>query len=324
MISKRPIWCKRKPDLVSRAHLFQTWLEQCESRHHACNKHKTTGRPSRISEIDSSTSPSSVRLLCAETTLFHGRYAALSHRWPAGGVSSSLITSNFKQYQESIPISQLPKHFVDAIEITKALGLKYLWIDSLCILQDDKVDWRSESAKMDMVYLNAALTIAACVSSDVDREASLDLLLPACRLSLPMGKASEGSYINGTLRSTYASQSAIHDSPLGNRGWVLQEMVLSSRILHFTQDQAFWQCRERVESEDGTLCIPCADGGPPVGRQEESLDQVLLVPNTIPENDLPHLWWSWAVDYSTRDFTKKEDKLYACAGITRFYQRLPG
>jgi hypothetical protein len=313
---------------VSRACLFRTWLEDCESNHSRCNKYKSSGRPARILEVDPLASPTSVRLLSVEATPFHGRYAALSHRWPAKISPSSLTKSNIKQYQDSIPILQLPNNFVDAIEITKGLGLKYLWIDSLCIIQDSTVDWESESAKMDIVYLNAAVTIAACVSTDTDEGSSLDLLQPAClRLSLPIrdaGDSSKRSHIKGTLRSTYASQFAIRDSPLSKRGWVLQEMALSPRILHFVQDQAYWQCRERVESEDGTLCISHADGEPVVEGLEQIHDRVLLVPNTIPENDLPRLWWSWAVDYSSRTFTKIEDKLYACAGITRFYQHLSG
>jgi hypothetical protein len=263
--------------------------------------------------------------LSGEATSFHGRYAALSHRWPATTSPSSLTKSNFKRYQESIPISSLPKNFVDAIAITEALGFRHLWIDSLCIVQDSTIDWESESAKMDTIYLNAAVTIAAGIPSEAVRDASLDLLQPAClRLSLPVINAGVGSYMKGTLRSTYASQFAIHDSSLRTRRWVLQEMALSSRILHFTHDQAYWQCRERVESEDGTLCIPREDDGPAPEHLEGRLNRGLLVPNAIPENDLPHLWWSWAVDYSARKFTKIEDRLCACAGITRFYQRLAG
>ncbi|KAF2820894.1 HET-domain-containing protein, partial [Ophiobolus disseminans] len=233
------------------------WLENCENNHPKCNKYKSSDRPSRILKIDLIASPTAVRLLSVEATPFHGRYAALSHRWPATTSPSLLTKSNIKQYQESLPILQLPKNFVDAVEITKALGLQHLWIDSLCIMQDSTVDWETESAKMDRVYLNAAVTIAAC-----------------------------------TLRSTYASQFGIPDSPLSKRGWVLQEMALSPRVVHFTQDQAYWQCREKVESEDGTLCIPHADGGPVGGHLEERLDRALLVPNIIPKNDLPRLWWS--------------------------------
>jgi hypothetical protein len=313
---------------VSRARLFRKWLEDCENNHPGCNKYKSSDRPSRILEIDPLASPTAVRLLSVAATPFHGRYAALSHRWPATISPSSLKKSNIDQYQDSISILQLPNNFVDAIEITKALGLKYLWIDSLCIIQDSSVDWQTESAKMDIVYLNAAVTIAACISGDADRGSSLDLLQPAClRLSLPIreaGDSSKRSHIKGTLRSTDASQFAITNSPLSKRGWVLQEMALSPRILHFAQDQAYWQCRERVESEDGTLCIPHIDGEPVVERLKESLDRSLLVPNIIPENDLPLLWWSWAVDYSSRAFTKKDDKLYACAGMVRFYQQLSG
>jgi hypothetical protein len=157
-----------KPDLVSRACLFRTWLDDCENNHPGCNKYKSSDRPSRILEIDPLASPTAIRLLSVEATPFHGRYAALSHRWPATTSPSSLTKSNIKQYQDSIPMLQLPTNFVDAVEITKALGLKHLWIDSLCIMQDSGVDWETESSKIDIVYLNAAVTIAACVSSDAD------------------------------------------------------------------------------------------------------------------------------------------------------------
>jgi hypothetical protein len=317
-----------KPDLVSRARLFRTWLEDCENNHPNCNKYKTSERPSRILEIDPLASPTAIRLLSVEATPFHDRYAALSHRWPATTSPYSLKKSKIKQYQISIPILQLPNNFVDAIEITKALGLKHLWIDSLCIIQDSTADWETESAKMDIVYLNAAVTIAASVPNDANGGSSLDLLQPTClRLSLPIrnaGNSSKRIHVKGILRSRCASQFAIPDSQLSKRGWVLQEMALSPRILHFAQDQAYWQCRERVESEDGTLRIPHVDGGPIVECLEERLDRTRLVPNTIPENDLQGLWWSWAIDYSSRTFTKTNDKLYACAGITRFYQHLSG
>ncbi|KAH7061770.1 heterokaryon incompatibility, partial [Paraphoma chrysanthemicola] len=88
-------------------------------------------------------------------------YVALSHRWATSCCPHSLKTTNLQQYQASIPTSQLPKNFIDAIAITEVLGLSYLWIDCLCIIQDSTSDWEIESANMDAVYLNATVTIAA-------------------------------------------------------------------------------------------------------------------------------------------------------------------
>ncbi|KAF2793382.1 HET-domain-containing protein, partial [Melanomma pulvis-pyrius CBS 109.77] len=249
-------------------------LKQCERYHPRCCQYKVHGYPTRLLQIEMSGTQTSIRLFTVESASFSGNYAALSHRWGPPSSVFSTTKSKLARFQNSIPVSQLPKTFLDAIEITKALGLAYLWIDSLCIIQDSRVDWETESAKMDKVYLNAAVTIAASSSGDTQGGCFLDLVQPASRLP---------------------------DCPLNKRGWVFQEMVLSSRILHFTQDQVYWQCRETMISNRFTFA-----------------------PNMIPDGDLPLLWWSWAVDYSSRVFTKPEDRLYAYAGITKFYERLSG
>lgn len=263
-----------------------------------------------------------------EDSSFQDRYVALSHRWATSCCPQALKTTNLQQYQASIPTSQLPQNFIDAIAITEVLGLTYLWIDCLCIIQDSTIDWEIESAKMDAVYLNATVTIAAGAAEDANQGCAVDLAQPpSLRLKLPLksiGKGSKTCVIKGTLRSAYASAFTIYDCPISKRGWVLQEMALSPRILHFTQDQVYWQCRERVDSEDGTLSSSDTEHGTGAETLRESLDRVLLTPNTIPEDNLPCWWWTWAVDYSSRAFTKMDDKLYAYAGITKFYRRLPG
>jgi hypothetical protein len=95
-------------------------------------------------------------------------YTALSHCW--GAVAGHLVTmtANLKQMIRGIPIEEIPKTYIDAFEITRSLGVRYIWIDALCIIQDDPEDWQLESAKMCDIYRNAYYTIAASAAASND------------------------------------------------------------------------------------------------------------------------------------------------------------
>src|SRR5689334_1451874 len=103
----------------------------------------------------------------------------------------------------------------------------------------------------------------------------------------------------------------------------MQEMTLSRRILHLTDQQAYWQCRCVAESEDGTISHSTSN---PYCSRDGHLhnNRVLFLPNAIPEGNLNRIWWTWVIDYSRRQFTHREDRLYACAGITKYFERLAG
>jgi len=90
-------------------------------------------------------------------------YAALSHMWGDVNVSPPLqtIRYNYGEVKQSIPIRRLPRNFRDAVETCRRLGIQYVWIDSLCILQDSTEDWQKEALEMHRVYRNAEVTIIA-------------------------------------------------------------------------------------------------------------------------------------------------------------------
>lgn len=123
---------------------------------------KLPSLPSRVIDVDPDTSSTDVRLF--ESQGRRARYIALSHRW--GGLHTPTTSgSSLKQRLSGIAWNDLPKTFQDAITITRLLHVRYLWIDSLCIIQDDKRDWEKESSNMAEVYHNAYLTIAASFST---------------------------------------------------------------------------------------------------------------------------------------------------------------
>jgi hypothetical protein len=192
--------------------------------------------------------------------------------------------------KEGIAISFLPKTFQDAIKITRRLGIRYLWIDCLCIVQDDAADWEAEAANMAAIYQNAYVTIAAAASTDsyygcFPKRASDSYVSPATRsLGYDTPREATGpdacsmSYLDATNPSKrftmhffeeWLPGSSFHKlqrneigkfgkrfdpiaaEPLSTRGWTLQERVLSPRTIHYATDQLYFECETRMNSEDG-------------------------------------------------------------------------
>lgn len=144
------------------------WLDSC-SRHHTSCGHLDRSRnasqyPTRLLDVGSHASSSSndIKLVDTNTIALKGPYVTLSHCW--GGASITKLSKATKQqFLDKLPA--LPKTYQDAVIVARKLHVRYLWIDSLCIIQDDPEDWATESLLMDQVY-NALLNIAATAASD--------------------------------------------------------------------------------------------------------------------------------------------------------------
>lgn len=178
---------------------------------------------------------------------FRGPYVALSHCW---GTARHIVTEkkNIEVHKKSLALELLPKTFQDAVEFTRAIGVRYLWIDSLCIIQDDLNDWKREAAKMANVYQNAYCTIAA-TGSKGDQDG---IFIPRVKQDVC---SLEYIAANTTITATYieddvAAMKELHTSPLSTRAWTLQERLLSRRTVHFTESRVIWECRSRFETED--------------------------------------------------------------------------
>lgn len=194
-----------------------------------------------------------------------GQWVALSHCW--GSVTPiKTTTSTLHEHVEGLP-TEMPKTFADAIFVTRALGQRYLWIDSLCILQDSTDDWMAESSAMHQIYSQAILTIVADAATD----STSGFLQPPAR---QVKKTSIVHYDSGGAaaerdpaccgvvhvrqRGELAFQLPYHDfreddnwrfseepihSKLSTRGWAFQERLLSPRTLHFGPSEMGWECR---------------------------------------------------------------------------------
>jgi hypothetical protein len=191
----------------------------------------------------------------------------LSHCWGTAEVTK-LLKSNLESMCQLVPLDSLPRTFQDAIAITKRFGVRYLWIDSLCIIQDSVEDWRQESALMGEVYKNSFLNVAAAGAADGTEgcffrrnPASLQLSRVELvrELFLPRRDVKGVTHPYYLLYHRPSWKDMLEEAKLNRRAWIVQERILSPRVLHFDRQQLFWECRELEACEaypGGTPKIP--------------------------------------------------------------------
>ena len=168
-------------------------------------------------------------------------YTTLSHCWGQLAIKK-LEKDTLKDMVKKIAISELPKTFQDAVVVTRELGIRYLWVDSLCIIQDSAEDWATESSNMRLIYKNCILNIAATAAQDSSIGCFFDRntnIVRPCRIEI----TETGIY---DFLSSNAWFDDVISAPLNQRAWVVQEQLLAPRVLHFGKTQLFWECNETV------------------------------------------------------------------------------
>jgi hypothetical protein len=169
----------------------------------------------------------------------------------------TLVTSNLERHKKCIDFADFPPVFRDAVEVSKWLGVRYIWIDALCIVQDDKEDWRKEAAKMGRVYENAICNLGGHAAADLEG-AGLFLDRDPRRVSLyPFTIRRSGFVQNyyGSPMDVYNHE--LKPSTLLHRGWVFQERLLSPRSIYFGH-KIQWECCELQ------ACEVYPEGGPAI------------------------------------------------------------
>ena len=266
--------------------------------------------PSRVLEVSSQDDTPTLRLLQSKGLI--GRYTALSHCW---GAHSGLITckSSLQDHLISINPSSLSKTVHDAVSITRGLGVKYLWVDTLCIIQDDKEDWKRESSKMDQVYRHALVMIAASSAKSKHEGCFFkrDFAPGPVIVPLHVTTSKELTSITFKIHSGSAELNA-KDLVLNQRAWCLQESVLPHRILHFRKDRVVWQCSECLTAED-YIYLQRNEG------TSNGFDKSKRFPQLSETPDIKE-WLNIVEDYSGRDLTVYTDKLYAMEGLANYFK----
>lgn len=338
----------------------RTWLRACRTQHGQCGHLRTDShfRPSRLIYVSKDDTGSiRARLDCADANDKSPAYLTLSHCW---GLRKffTLNTSNLRQLQEDLELSVLPRAFQDALFLTLEFGFSYIWIDSLCIVQDSKEDWLAESVQMGNVYKNSSCNIAATGFSDGSRGffAERDTNRLVCP-SIYAEWAGEWGHKKGPRRGHYHIvnphlwEHEVGKAPLNRRGWVLQERLLSPCILHFGTRQVFWECFESYSCEIFPHGFPFDVFRPysfkslkfydtaikEVDRDTMSVDEEAGWQKARPKHkvrnaqrpksakdsqELYKAWHAIVEAYSICDLTKPEDKFLAISGAAKNVQQI--
>ena len=286
--------------------LASTWFEQCNDSHESCHQQIGVFTPTRLIYVGSETPPKPN--LCLGVGLAPGvRYLTLSHCWGTKR-PITLTLSNLHAMLESIDFANLPKTYQDAIMIVQKLGESYLWIDSLCIIQDSSEDWQKESGCMAKVYSHGVCNLMASESADDSGGLLLERDMAATRFVTV--KNSNGRLVHYYDRE---SKSEFTLGPLYKRAWVFQERLLSTRNLHFTQNQVFFECRQSWASElFPALNIPenLVNFGPRLLKAS-----YLSALSSDEHTDAYDLWINFLVLYTSYSLSYTTDRLIALAGL---------
>lgn len=329
------------------------WYKMCKEQHRKCSAtilNHTGGNdwlPTRLIDTGDKDAADPNHLSIAETSTFSGSvrqgisYLALSHCWGKRGPSLRLTRDNKAILEGGFSIDDLPRTFRDAVNTTRRLGFRYIWIDSLCIIQDDEDDWTREALTMSEVYLNAEISLAADDSRNSDEgffrhrnpgsfeTISIDLLLRPF-------ETGDGS---ATLTKFFACcmenepmrlwDTNVEWSALSRRGWALQERILAPRTIHFTQEQICWECKElqalettpkdsqktwhhEREREQGVFNFK--DWEPTPDWSARTMEQYMCT-----------LWHGVVRTYtSCEPLTKESDKLIAVSGVAKALSKYLG
>lgn len=269
-------------------------------------------------------------------------YAALSYCWGKPAEDRiTLKTANESKFETSIPIDTIPKTIREAMTICTRLGLQYIWVDSLCIIQDSKEDWLKESQKMGAIYAGSAITIAADAAMDSyfgcfnqKSKSQIEKMEYLQYITTKTKSDQNSTLLVGGGSSISNTINAIEKSPLTTRGWTYQERLLPPRILHCTKDQQYWECRHGFQSEDDLInwgekrlrtkpsfVKNLADFDTSSGQWKES---VLANPSATPNKNFAArlalgFWYAEVVtsNYCHRTLTYGSDKLPAISGIAK-------
>ena len=229
--------------------LLLAWLRDCDTNHTECRKDfgssgkKARQYPARLIAIEKSL----IRLVDTrdidDSAVEPLKYLALSYTWGDKAVHKRYFTTTdtYEQHCTAIPKQSLPNLFVDALTITQNLGIRYLWIDALCIKQGEGGDWETEAQRM-----HATFSAAYCVLAASRCTGTNDKFLVERPRHLSATFRGHGLAFSEDIDDF---QLEVIEGTMNKRGWVLQERALARRTIYFAEKQTYWECGQGIRCE---------------------------------------------------------------------------
>jgi hypothetical protein len=314
-VSTRPIY----RDVGSDHHfsMIRNWLEECTTSHRSrswsCPQPLYSFMPTRVIEVIKGKTNWRLRLHHPNPST-QKPYVALSYCW--GGDQVIKTTKHtIKAWTVSLPFEILPKTIQDAIIVTSKLNILYLWVDALCIIQDDAEDMAREISQMAHIYYAAMITVAASRAKTVNegflqvRDAGNP---PHLIFELPY-QTTKGELGSVMLINPHPTgDDSLSSEPLDSRAWAFQEQLLSPRLLDYRSCQLRWKCR-LAGTNRGSQYVDGWKGGSNNQSYLNSRNWLFNHLDPVYTKHEEHLKeWSGLVEsYSNRSLTFLSDKLSA-------------
>ncbi|KAF2495157.1 HET-domain-containing protein, partial [Lophium mytilinum] len=317
------------------------WLRNCLENHDSCKPPAENQKPpKRLINVGTGTqTPFLEEASCSSE---HLRWLSLSYCW-GGEPSKKLTEDNLDKLKNEISWNELDPTIQDAILVTRALDIPYIWIDALCIIQDEHSnDWIEQASKMNEIYGGSVVTLVAASSKSVkdgflhDRELQyIPILWPSNIAGESTGQKPQAKVF---ISSYWDKNEDELNGPWSERGWTMQENLLSSRLLHYTSSQMVWKCSEQQRFERGvtkslqaevdellTYSDDIAFGSGWLWKLEPFM-KFKRFPDYIPssleyplllEPETFRLWYDLVEEYTERRFKCIKDRLVAISGLAR-------
>ena len=317
---------------------IRAWMKICDEQHGSACKPLGTGRlPTRLVDVSDAE-----KLRLHETVIGeHGHYTTLSYCW---GCPQEFCTTSSTLPDRLLGFSHddLPQTLQDAVRVTKELGIQYLWVDSLCIIQDNEEDKTHQISNMVEVYKNAYLTICAASADEVskgflDSHADPDtgLWKPLIPMAFPIPNENALTFQDSFQMPKQAMGSlflldedvkfvrSFSDDSVWKRGWCLQERILSPRFLSYGR-WATWRCNREVWSDGGFY----PEETKITMEERRLINNLLALPDKSADlftiNQVQNSWYGLVNNYTKRKQGLSEDKLPAIGGIAAEMSRITG
>ena len=318
-------------------------MSDCSSNHAICSEQLSSTLPKRLLDIHAHP----IRLVETKDVPKNeiSPYASLSHCW---GTKELLKTTleTFLDHRKEVPWPQLSRTFQDAVQLTRELGLHYLWIDSLCIIQNDKKDWEEEAKNMGTIYENAEIVLSAARSKD-GSDGLFTKRAPAFIVAEMTGSngkkqtvygAGEHREVKFVLSDGDEFVAIVRDkphhaqwddldmiaqnsegNPLLDRAWAFQESLLAARIVHFAEHEMIFECKTGRRCE----CTVLDDSTSPM---ERNLKHQFAAITTQPDSKAKALrFWHQVIEtYNSRKLTFETDRMIALSSAAQRIQKIVG